>query len=93
MALSKDDQRTLDEMERTLLAEDPAFVNAVSFDRLRRHRVIVGSTAFLLATAVLVVGAVISLVQVAVGVVVCLIGFVAMVAAVAWSLRLISPED
>ena len=83
MALSNDEQRTLDEIERGL-RDDPTFVNAVSFDHRRRHRAIVGGLAFLLGVVVLMVGEVASQAQLALGVVVSLAGFVSMFAAVAW---------
>jgi hypothetical protein len=35
MALSKDEQRTLDEIEHGLRAEDPRFVDTVNFDHIR----------------------------------------------------------
>jgi hypothetical protein len=42
MALSNDEQRTLDEIECALRDDDPAFVYAVSLDH---HRAIVGGFA------------------------------------------------
>ena len=47
MALSNDEQRTLDEIERSLRDEDPVFVQAVDFDRLRLRRVMTGALVFL----------------------------------------------
>jgi Protein of unknown function (DUF3040). len=87
MALSNDEQRTLDEIERALRDEDPVFVNAVSLDHLRRHRVIVGGLAFLLGAVMLVLGEVASQAQLAVGVIVGVAGFVTMFVAIAWMLR------
>ena len=87
MALSNDEQRTLDEIERALRDDDPTFVNAVSLDHLRRHRAVVGGFAFLLGLVLLVVGEVASQAQLAVGVIVGVAGFVSMFFAIAWMLR------
>ena len=48
MALSNDEQHTLDEIERSLRDEDPVFVQAVDFDRLRLRRVMTGALVFLI---------------------------------------------
>jgi len=82
MALSNDEQRTLDEIERGL--RDPVFVNTVDFDRLRLRRVMTGALVFLLGMVVLVVGEVAAQAQMAVGVIVGVAGFVTMFAAAAW---------
>lgn len=87
MALSKDEQRTLDEIERALREDDPKFANATHFDRLRRHRVILGAGAFLLGAIALVVGEVVSQVQLTAGVMLSLAGFGTMFAAIAWTVR------
>jgi hypothetical protein len=87
MALSKDEQRTLDEIERGLREDIPEFADAARFDRLRRHRVILGGGAFLLGVVALVVGEVVSQVQLTVGVMVSLAGFGAMFAAIAWTVQ------
>jgi hypothetical protein len=87
MALSNDEQRTLDQIERALRDDDPTFVNAVSLDHLRRHRVIVGGFAFLLGAVMLVLGEVASQTQLAAGVIVGVAGFVSMFVAIAWMLR------
>ena len=84
MALSNDEQHTLDEIERGLRDEDPVFVNAVDFDRLRLRRVLTGARVFILGMVVLVVGEVASQVQLAVGVCVGVSGFVTMFAAAGW---------
>ena len=84
MALSNDEPHTLDEIERGLRDEDPVFVNAVDFDRLRLRRVVTGALVFLLGMAVLVVGEVASQAQMAVGVIVGVAGFVTMFAAAGW---------
>ena len=87
MPLSKEEQRTLDEIERALQVDDPKFAAHVSFDRLRYHRVILASIAFLLATLVLIAGVIATQAQFATGVIVSVTGFVAMVAAISWLLR------
>ncbi|HEY5115484.1 MAG TPA: DUF3040 domain-containing protein [Mycobacterium sp.] len=87
MALSNDEQRTLDEIERALRDDDPTFADTVTFDHLRRHHAIVGGLVFLLGLMVLVVGEIASQAQLAVGVIVSVGGFVSMVAAVAWMIR------
>jgi len=84
MALSNDEQHTLDEIERGLRDEDPVFVHTVDFDRLRLRRAMTCALVFLLGMVVLVVGEVASQAQLAVGVVVGVAGFVTMFAAAAW---------
>ena len=87
MALSNQEQRTLDEIERALREDDPGFVNAVSLDHLRRHRVLVGGSAALLGMILLVVGEVAAQAQLVIGVTVSTIGFVVMFVAIAWTIR------
>lgn len=87
MALSKDEQRTLDEIERALRDEDPRFATTVNFDHLLRRRMILGGLTFLLGIVAMVIGEVASQAQLAVGVVVGVAGFVVMFTAVAWMLR------
>ena len=87
MALSNDEQRTLDEIERALRDDDPTFVSTVNFDHVRRHRVVVGGLAFLFGLVVLVVGEIASQAQLAAGVIVSVAGFVSMVAAIGWMLH------
>ena len=86
MALSKDEQRTLDEIERALREDDPNFVSAVNFGRFRRRRMIVGGTAFILVMIALVVGEMVSQVHLTVGVVVSVAGFIGMFVALAWGI-------
>jgi Protein of unknown function (DUF3040) len=87
MALSNDEQRTLDEIERALRDDDPTFVNAVSLDHLRRHRAILGGFAFLLGMVVLVVGEVVSQALLVAGLIISLTGFMVMFSAIAWTFR------
>ena len=84
MALSNDEQHTLDEIERALRDEDPVFVITVDFDRLRLRRVMTGALVFLIGMVVLVMGEVASQAQLAVGVIVGIAGFVTMFAAAGW---------
>ena len=45
MPLSKDEQRRFDEIEQALREDDPLFAATVTFDRLRRRRLIIRCTA------------------------------------------------
>ena len=87
MPLSKQEQQTLDEIERALWQEDPRFVATVSLSHLRRHRAFVGGLAFLLGTILLVVGEVTTQAQLLIGALVSIAGFVLMFAAIAWTIR------
>lgn len=87
MALSKQEQRTLDEIERALRDEDPGFVNAVSLDHLRRHRALVGGSTTVLGMIVLVAGEIAAQAQLVIGVTVGIAGFVLMFIAIAWAVR------
>ena len=78
MSLSEEEQRLLAQLESALTEEDPRFASTLNGERLRarsRKQVVVSSLAFVVATAVLMLG-VISKVTV-LGVV----GFVGMLAA------------
>jgi uncharacterized membrane protein HdeD (DUF308 family) len=91
MALSKDEQRTLEEIERALLDDDPKFASSVNLDQVRHHRLLSGGLGFLLGLVLLLVGAITTQAVVAIGVAVSVAGFLAMVAALArmsgWSFR------
>ena len=87
MALSKDEQRTLEEIEQGLRAEDPRFANTVSFDHLRRHRAVAAGSMFLLGMTLLILGEIGSQTVPIAGVIVGVIGFVLMFLALAWALR------
>ena len=91
MALSKDEQRTLEEIERALLDDDPKFAASVNLDQVRHHRAFSGGLGFLLGLALLLVGAIATQAVVAIGVVVSVAGFLVMIAALArlfgWSLH------
>jgi hypothetical protein len=83
MALSKDEQRTLEEIERALLGDDPKFAASVNLDQFGHHRLIVGALGFLLGLVLLLVGTVMTQGFLAVGVIVSVAGFVTMFAALA----------
>ena len=87
MPLSKDEQRRFDEIEQALREDDPSFAATVTFDRLRRHRLIVGGLVFLGGLAVLLGGEVAAQVQLTIGVFVSVGGFVTMLAAAGWMLH------
>ena len=78
--LPKDEQRRLDEIERALRDDDPRFASTVTFDHARRHHTIVGGVGFLLGLAAMIIGAVAAQALLAVGVIISLAGFLAMVA-------------
>jgi hypothetical protein len=89
MPLSQEEQRTLDEIERALRADDPKFAADGSLERLereRQHHVFTAGAAFLLAMVLLVVGLIASQIQLGVGVTIGVIGFVAMVGSIQWLL-------
>jgi hypothetical protein len=83
MALSKDEQRTLEEIERALLDDDPKFAASVNLDQVRHHRVLAGGLGFLLGLVLLLVGAITTQAVVAIGVAVSVAGFVVMLVALA----------
>ena len=63
------------------------FAATVTFDHLRRHRLIVGGLVFLGGLAALVVGEIAAQAQLAIGVIVSVGGFVTMLAAAGWTLH------
>lgn len=87
MPLSKDEQRRFDGIGQALREDDPLFAATVTFDRLRRHRLILGGLVFLGGLAVLLVGEAAAQAQLAIGVIVSLGGFVTMLAAAGWMLH------
>ncbi len=82
MALSEDEQRRLDEMERALTRDDPQFAAGVSIDHLRRRRRIVGASVFLIGIIVLLAGLVTTAESTTAGVVIGVAGALIMIAAV-----------
>jgi len=91
MALSKDEQRTLEEIERALLDDDPKFAASVNIDQVLHHRLLAGGLWFLLGLVLLLVGAISAQAVVAIGVAVSVAGFLVMLAALArmsgWTIR------
>ena len=58
MSLSKDEQRTLDEIERTFRDSDPKFAASFASARVGRRQRITGYAAFLLGVTALLAGAI-----------------------------------
>jgi len=82
MPLSEHEQRMLDEIERALYEDDPKFATSVNVSRIRRRRPIVAGCLFVAGLVGLVVGVIATQSLLAVGVVVSVVGFLTMVAAV-----------
>lgn len=82
MPLSEHEQRMLDEIERALYEDDPKFATSVNVGRIRRRRPILAGAAFVVGLIALVVGVIATQTLLAVGVIVSVIGFLTMVAAV-----------
>jgi len=83
MALSKDEQRTLEEIERALLDDDPKFAASVNLEQVRQHRLLSGGLWFLLGLVLLLAGAIGTQAVVAIGVTASVVGFLLMVGALA----------
>lgn len=78
MPLSEDEQRRLDEIEKALHADDPRFA-AASIDRVWRRRTVTAAAGVLIGVVLLVVGLVTTQAALAAGVIISIIGFLAMV--------------
>ncbi len=87
MPLSEDDQRRLDEIERSLYRDDLRFAAGQSIDRLRHRRAITSGAAFLVGTVLLVVGLVTTSAVLWLGVVISVTGFLIMVGVAAVFIR------
>lgn len=87
MPLSEDEQRRLDEIERALYADDPKFTVGHSIERVRRRRIIVASAVALTGVVLLIVGLVITQTALVVGVIISIVGFLAMVGSAASFIR------
>jgi hypothetical protein len=72
--LSRDEQRKLDDIERSLSRDDPKFAAKVTIDRVRRTQVRMAGGLLVLGAVVIVVGLIVTLAFVAVGVVVVVAG-------------------
>ena len=74
MPLSRDEQRKLDDIERSLNRDDPKFAAKVTMDRVRRSRVRIAGVLLVLGAVVIVAGLIVTLGIVAVGVVIVVAG-------------------
>ena len=83
MPLSEGEQRRLDEIEHALKTDDPKFAASIAIDRLRRHGLLFACGLFLLGMIALVVGLVVTDALLVVGIIISVLGAVAMVAGVA----------
>jgi DUF3040 family protein len=72
--LSGEEQRKLDEIERSLSRDDPKFAAKVTVDRVRRSRLRIAGSLLVLGAVVIVVGLIVTLGIVAVGVVIVVAG-------------------
>jgi len=81
MALSEEDQRKFDEIERALFKQDPIFSTTRTIDRLRRRRRWSSVAWFCLGVLFLVAGLVSTQGSLAFGVLISLLGFLVMVGA------------
>ena len=81
MALSDDEQRTLDEMERMLAGDDPGFAARISLKHARRRRWFVGAVLFVVGIGVLLAGLVTTAGSAPVGVLISVAGLLIMIAA------------
>ncbi len=97
MALSEGEQRRLDEIERALRSEDPGFADTITISRVRRHRAVLAAVVFVVGMLALVVGLVTTDAALWAGVVIAVLGLVAMAAGAVlyfrprWSVRLALP--
>ena len=81
MALSDDEQRTLDEMERMLGGDDPGFAARISLKHARRRRWLVSAALFIVGIGVLLAGLVTTAERAPVGVLISVAGLLIMIAA------------
>ncbi|WP_226344939.1 DUF3040 domain-containing protein [Agilicoccus flavus] len=82
MPLSENEQKLLEQMERALYAEDPRFASQMKGSRMTsasKRRIVVGSCAVLAGLGLVIGGVAAELVALGV------VGFVVMVAGVAWA--------
>ncbi len=85
MSLSDEHRRALAEIERALAHDDPAFVATVNPEnllRLRRRWIVTAACLFIIGAALLVAGLVTTHAYLLLGVVVAVVGFLTMPAAV-----------
>ena len=89
MKLSQHEQQILDEIEQGVQAEDPEFFASMTGSQSRRGGVVRGSVTFLSGLVAFMVGAVLAQAAPGWGVVVSLVGFLAMF----WGVWLLCPGD
>ena len=82
MALSEEEQRKLDQIERALRRDDPGFASLVNIGWLQRHRRLLAALVFVGGLLALLAGAVLALGAPVAGVVISAVGFMVMVAGV-----------
>jgi hypothetical protein len=87
MPLSEDEQRRLDEIERALRADDPKFAAGHSIERVWRRRMVVAGAVVLVGVMLLVVGLVTTQASLAAGLIISIVGFLAMVGGAAMFIR------
>ena len=87
MPLSEDEQRRLDEIEHALHADDPPFAAGVSIERVWRRRTVTAAAVVLIGVLLLVVGLVTTQAALAVGVIISIVGFLAMVGGATFFIR------
>ena len=85
MALSEEDQRKFDEIERGLLEQDPILSTTTTIDRLRRRRRWSAVASFCVGVLLLVAGLVVTQGSLVWGVLISVAGFLVMVGAVVQS--------
>ena len=85
MALSEEDQRKFDEIERGLLEQDPVFSTTTTIDRLRQRRRWSAVASFCVGVLLLVAGLVLTQGSLVWGVLISVAGFLVMVGAVVQS--------
>ena len=80
MPLSEHEQHMFDQIERALYDDDPKFATSVDVTRIRRRRPIAAAAVFVVGLVCLVVGVITTQSVLTLGVIVSVIGFLAMVA-------------
>ena len=79
MALSEDDQRRIDEIERALIDQDPVFSRTMTIEHLRRRRFQARAAWFCVGVLLLVCGLIWTQGSLAWGVFISVAGFIVMV--------------
>ena len=87
MPLSEDDRRRLEQIERAVSEDDPAFANRLGSATWRSRQLITAMVIFALGMVVLITGLVTTHAWLAIGVLISLVGATAMAASAVWLLR------